>query len=150
MAEERSQSLRPFFEVQNEVRRLFQELIHQPWEARSPSMATGWQPCCDVAETNAVIIVAVELPGVKRQDVRVEVEGDMLHITGERRATVEHQESQYSRMERSYGRFERHLRLPASVDRAGIRAEFRAGILTITLPKKDNGTRPAESATTQA
>jgi hypothetical protein len=65
MAEERSQSLRPFFEVQNEVRRLFQELIHQPWEARSPSMATGWQPCCDVAETNAVIIVAVELPGVK-------------------------------------------------------------------------------------
>jgi HSP20 family protein len=138
MAEEKPQSLQPFFEVQNEVRRLFQELIHQPWEARSPSTATGWQPCCDMAETNAAIIVEVELPGMKRQDVRVEVEGDMLHITGERRVTVEHEERQYSRMDRSYGRFERHLRLPASVDREGIRAKFRAGILTITLPKKAN------------
>jgi HSP20 family protein len=73
---------------------------------------------------------------VERQNVRVEVDDDMLHITGERRVTAEHQERQYSRMERSYGRFERHLRLPASVDREAIRAEFRAGILTITLPKK--------------
>jgi HSP20 family protein len=138
MAEERPQALQPFFEVQNEVRCLFQELIHQPWEARSSSTATGWQPCCDVAETKEAIIVEVELPGVERQDVRVEVEGDMLYITGERRVTVEHQERQYSRMERSYGRFERHLRLSASVDREAIRAEFRAGILTITLPKKAN------------
>ena len=133
MVEARPQPLQPFSEIHNEVRRLFQELIHQPWEARSPSAATGWQPCCDVAETKEAIIVEVELPGVERQDVRVEVEGDILHITGERRATVEHQERQYSRMERSYGRFERHLRLPASVDRAGIRAGFRAGLLTITL-----------------
>jgi HSP20 family protein len=102
-----------------------------------------------VAETSATIIVEVELPGVERQDVHVEVEGGILHITGERRVTVEHQERQYSRMERSYGRFERQLRLPASVDREGIRAEFHAGILTITLPKKDNGTRAAGTAATQ-
>jgi HSP20 family protein len=90
MAEERQQPLQPFSEVQNEVRRLFQKLIHQPWGARSPSAVTGWQPCCDMAETEDVIIVEVELPGVERKDVRIEVDGDVLRISGERQATVEH------------------------------------------------------------
>jgi HSP20 family protein len=89
-----------------------------------------------MAETAAAIIVEVELPGMERSDVRIEVEGDVLRISGERHTTVQHQERQYSRIERSYGRFERQLPLPASVDRDGIRAQFQAGILTITLPKK--------------
>lgn len=138
MAEDRPQPLRPFFEVQDEVRRLFQELIHQPWGGRSPAAAPGWQPCCDVAETTEAIIVELEPPGMERKAVHIEMDGDVLRVTGERHATVEHQKRQYSRMERSYGRFERYLRLPASVDREGIRAEFRAGILTIMLPKKAN------------
>jgi HSP20 family protein len=136
MAEERTQPLAPFFEVHHEVRRLFQELIHQPWGRHSLPATPQWQPCCDVAETPSAIIVEVELPGVERKDVRVEVEGDVLHITGERRATAERPGRHYSRMERSYGRFERQLRLPASVDRSAIQARFRAGILTLTLPKK--------------
>jgi HSP20 family protein len=89
-----------------------------------------------MAETTEAIIVEAELPGVERQDVHIEVEGNVLRISGERHSTVEHQERQYCRIERIYGRFERHLQLPASVDREGIRAEFHAGILTITLPKK--------------
>lgn len=136
MAEEGPQPLQPFFAVQDEVRRLFQELIHRPWGGRSPAALTAWQPCCDMAETAAAIIVEVELPGMERSDVRIEVEGDVLRISGERHTTVQHQERQYSRIERSYGRFERQLPLPASVDRDGIRAQFQAGILTITLPKK--------------
>jgi LonB-like, AAA domain len=78
MAEERPQPLQPFSEVQNEVRRLFQELIHQPWGARSASAATGWQPCCDMAETAEAIIVEVELPGVERHNVHIAVDGDVL------------------------------------------------------------------------
>ena len=136
MTEERPQPLQPFSEVHNEVRRLFQELIHQSWGPRRASTTTGWQPCCDIAETDAAIIVEVELPGVERQDVRIEVDGDVLCISGERHATVAHQDRQYSRMERSYGHFERRVPLPASVDREGIRVQFQAGILTITLPKK--------------
>lgn len=136
MIEDTPQLSGPFFEVQQEVRRLFQELIHQPWGGKGVAEPSRWQPCCDVAETGEAIIVEVELPGVERRDVRVEVEGDVLRITGERRATVERRARQYYRMERSYGRFERQLRLPATVDRAGIQARFRAGILTITLPKK--------------
>jgi HSP20 family protein len=136
MTEERPQPPQPLSEVQNEVRRLFQELIHQPWGSHSVSTATGWQPCCDIAETDAAIIVEVELPGVEYNDVHIEVDGDVLRISGERHATVEHQERQYYRTERSYGHFERRLPLPAAVDREGIRAQFQAGIVIITLPKK--------------
>jgi HSP20 family protein len=136
MAERTPQQVQPFFEVQQEVRRLFQEMIHQPWGGRALSEASQWQPCCDIAETEKEIIVEIELPGVERKDVHVEVKDSVLRITGERRATIERRDRQYFRMERSYGRFERHIRLPSSVDQEGIRAQFRAGILTVTLPKK--------------
>ena len=128
---------RSFFPVQEEVRRLFQELIHQPWGGQGSSETSNWQPRVDMCETPQEIIVEVELPGVRREDVRIEVEGDFLHITGERRATSERQERNYYRLERRYGRFVRQLRLPGTVAREGIRAEFDAGILIITLPKRD-------------
>ena len=78
---------RPFFPVQEEVRRLFQELIHQPWGRRGFSETSNWQPRVDMCETPEAIIVEVELPGVRREDVRIEIEGDFLHISGERRAS---------------------------------------------------------------
>ena len=129
--------LRPFFPVQEEVRRLFRELIHQPWGGRGTSVRSAWQPRVDMCETAEAIIVEVELPGVRREDVRIEVEGDILHITGERHTAAERQERNYYRAERSYGRFERQLRLPGTVAREAIRAEFDAGILIITLPKRE-------------
>jgi HSP20 family protein len=128
---------RPFFPVQEEVRRLFQELIHQPWGGRGFSETSHWQPRVDMCETPEAIIVEVELPGVRREDVRIELEGDFLYISGERRTNSERQERNYYRLERSYGRFERQLRLPGSVVREAIRAEFNAGILSITLPKRE-------------
>ena len=127
---------RPFFPVQEEVRRLFQELIHQPWGGQGSPETGNWQPQVDMCETPGEIIVEVELPGVRREDVRIEVRGDLLHITGERHTTAERQERNYYRLERHHGRFARQLRLPGTVDREGIRAEFDAGILIITLPKR--------------
>jgi HSP20 family protein len=138
MAERIPQQAQPFFEVQEEVRRLFQEMIHQPWGGKLQPGGSQWQPSCDIAETAREIIVEIELPGVERKDVHVEVEDSVLRITGERRAAVERRGRQYYRTERSYGRFERHIRLPSSVDQEGIRAQFRAGILTVTLPKKSH------------
>ena len=129
--------LRPFFPVQEEVRRMFQELIHQPWGGGRASARSDWQPRVDMCETSEAIIVEVELPGVHHEDVRIEVEGDTLRITGERRAASERQGRNYYRVERSYGHFERQLRLPSTVAREAIRAEFDAGILTITLPKRE-------------
>lgn len=136
MAERISPQSQPFFEAQQEVRRLFQEMIHQPWGGRELAEATQWQPCCDIAETEREIIVEIELPGVERKHVRVEVKDNVLRITGERRAAFARRGRQYYRTERSYGRFERHIRLPSSVNQEGIRAHFRSGILTVTLPKK--------------
>jgi HSP20 family protein len=136
MAEPEQQSVKPFFEVQREVQRLFHELIRQPWGADILSGASDWQPQCDMVETDEAIIVEIELPGMTRKDVHVEVEGDMLRLTGERRATLERQGRHHHYTERRYGRFARQLRLPSSVDREAIRARFHAGILTITLPKK--------------
>jgi HSP20 family protein len=133
---ERELPSRPFFPVQDEVRRLFQELIHQPWGGQGVPETGQWQPQVDVCETPEEIIVEVELPGVQHEDVRIEVEGDLLRITGERRTTSERQGRNYYRMERRYGHFTRQLRLPGAVVREGIRAEFEAGILIITLPKR--------------
>ena len=127
--------LRPFSPVQEEVRRLFQELIYQPWGSRGSSGSSSWEPCVDMCETPEAIIVEVELPGVRREDVHIEIEADLLRITGERRTTSERQGRNYYRLERTYGRFQRQLRLPSTVDRHGIRAEFDSGILVITLPK---------------
>ena len=136
MAEEQQPGVRPFLEVQQEVRRLFQELVHQPWGGQGLSNSTSWQPRCDMVETDEAILIDVELPGVKREDVRLEVEDEVLHIAGERRALEERQGRNYHYLEQQYGRFERQLRLPQTVDREAIRAEFESGILNITLPKK--------------
>jgi HSP20 family protein len=136
MAEYRPQPARPFFEVQQEIERLFQELIRQPWGVSSRSEASHWQPHCDMVETDQAIIVEVELPGMTRKDVHVEVEGDVLRITGERRTATERRGRYYHQTERRYGRFERQLRLPRSIDRDAIQARFHSGILTLTLPKR--------------
>lgn len=136
MAEDRPQPLQPFFTVQDEVRRLFQELVHQPWGCSIPAAAPAWQPRCDLAETEAALIVEVELPGVALEDVHVEVDGDLLRISGDRRTTVERRKRHYHHMEQSYGSFTRQLRLPRTVDREAIQASFTAGVLTIILPKK--------------
>jgi len=148
MAKEPPQGIRPFLEAQQEVRRLFQEIVHQPWGGqawggRGQTYAASWQPRCDMLETDEAIVVDVELPGVKRDDVRLEVERDVLHIAGERRAMAQRQARNYHYLEQQYGRFERQLRLPRTVDRAAIRAEFENGVLSITLPKKQDRALPA-------
>ncbi|MGQ4808620.1 Spore protein SP21 [Candidatus Entotheonellaceae bacterium PAL068K] len=136
MAEEQSQGLRPFLEMHQEVRRLFQELVHQPWGGAGLGAARGWRPRCDMGETDEAILIEVELPGVKPEDVHLHVEGHGLRIAGERYTAVARQGHNYHYLEQNYGRFERQLRLPQTVDREAIQAEFANGVLSITLPKK--------------
>lgn len=138
MAESRSQAVvGAFMETEKEVRRLFQELIHQSWGSESPSEAQAWQPCADIWETDDTLVIEIELPGVKRQDIAVEVDGDRLHITGERRTSVVRRGRHYYQMERTSGRFTRQLRLPHNADRDAIQARFRSGVLTLRIPKNN-------------
>lgn len=129
----------PFIVVHEEVRRLFQELIHHPWGNRPTPTPHTWNPRVDMCETAEALIVEIEIPGVRREDIQIEVEDTMLRITGERRSHTEQQGRNYYRIERSHGRFERQIPLPMTVDRQAIRAEFDAGLLTVTLPRWGQG-----------
>lgn len=104
---------------------------------REPLFTTngGWSPALDVAETPEEIVVTAELPGVDEKDVSVSVTGNHLIIKGERKKEEEKKEKHFHRMERSYGRFERMIAVPATVDTGKISAEFTKGVLEVHLPK---------------
>ena len=95
----------------------------------------GWAPALDVAETPEEMLVKIELPGIAEKDVSVSLSGNHLIIKGERKKEEEKKEKQYHRMERSYGRFERMITIPVSVDTGKISAEFTKGVLEVHLPK---------------
>jgi HSP20 family protein len=123
----------PFREFQ---RHLFGEGVgFWPEAGESVSLST-WAPACDVFETDHEIVIKAELPGLKRENVKVSVENNVLTIQGERRFEEETKQENYHRLERSYGEFIRSFALPNYVDTAKIGAEFKDGILNVTLPKR--------------
>jgi HSP20 family protein len=96
-----------------------------------------WAPAADVLESRDAFVITVELPGVAREDVAVEVKTRTLWVYGERRfEKVCEGEGVYHALERSYGPFARRFTLPKGVDRAGVAAVFSNGLLEITLPKE--------------
>lgn len=98
----------------------------------------GYSPALDVKETGDAYTVQVDLPGLDRKDLQVRVEDGVLSVRGERKA--EHQEEakerSWLRVERAWGSFERHLRLGEGVDPERVAAEYKDGVLTVTVPKK--------------
>jgi HSP20 family protein len=96
-----------------------------------------WTPACDIYETDKEIVVKAELPGVKKEFVNVSIENNLLTIQGERKFEEETKKENYHRVERAYGEFLRTFTLPAFVDTAKINAEFKDGILLLTLPKRE-------------
>jgi HSP20 family protein len=95
----------------------------------------AWAPALNVSETEDEIRVEAELPGIKPEEVDVNVHGDVLTITGERKAEQEDKGRSYHRIERRYGQFVRSLQLPAEVDAGKVSAVYEKGMLIVTLPK---------------
>jgi HSP20 family protein len=91
----------------------------------------------DVRESDDDIVVTTEVPGVDAKDIDISVHGDVLSIRGEKKEEKEEKKRNYRRAERWYGSFARSVTLPASVDQAHIKAKCKDGVLTITLPKKE-------------
>lgn len=89
----------------------------------------------DMIETEDDFRISVELPGVDEQDVDVSISGNVLTIRGEKRSEARQERADAFRLERMYGRFERSVPLPAEVDEDRVQAEFRRGVLEVTLPK---------------
>jgi len=103
----------------------------------------SWAPVMDIVESEKDFTVKVELPGIKKEDIKINIENNTLSIEGERKTESEEKKKTFHRIERSYGQFYRAVSLPKHVDDAKIKAEFNDGLLTITLPK-------AETAKTKA
>jgi HSP20 family protein len=97
----------------------------------------SWAPPVDIYETDNDIVLKAELPGVDPKDVEVRVEDNNLYLKGERKFEKEVKEQNYHRVERSYGSFARSFSLPNSISADKVTAEFKDGLLTLTMPKRE-------------
>lgn len=124
------------FERFSQMEREMDRFLGDRWPLRRVTDAPGtWMPSTDVYEQNGSIVVTAELPGMKKEDIEVEVQDGHLVIRGERRAEEKVEEKDYYRMERSFGSFYRRLPLPKQVEPDQIRATFEDGVLKVTVPK---------------
>jgi HSP20 family protein len=98
-----------------------------------------WAPQIETFRRGDQLVIRADLPGMKKEDVNVEIDNDVLTISGERREEHEEERDDYYRSERSYGRFYRALALPAGVGEEQCEASFRDGVLEITMPAPTEG-----------
>jgi HSP20 family protein len=131
----------PFRSFDERMRRFFGEVPGLPGEEHWSLAA--WSPVCDIYENENEIVVKAELPEVKKEDVHVSFENNLLTIRGERKLSEETKKENYHRLERSYGEFTRSFTLPSFVNADKINAEFKDGLLRITLPKREEA-RPRQ------
>ncbi len=102
-----------------------------------PLTSSAWVPAVDIYETaEKDVIVKVEVPDMKREDIKVTFENNVLTIEGERKASEDVKNEQYHRIERRYGAFRRSFTMPASVDGTRVQAAYADGVLKITLPQR--------------
>ena len=112
--------------------------------AGSPLTASTWVPPVDIFENNNKdVVVKVELPEMKREDIKVTFENNLLTIEGERKLDSGTDRDRYHRIERGYGAFRRSFSLPSTVDAARVAASYQDGVLTITMPRREE-TRPRQ------
>jgi HSP20 family protein len=123
---------------------VMQERMNRAWSAVQDRRAeTGgdhgaWIPAVDIYHAgNTEIVVKAELPGLAREDIDVSVEDRTLTIRGQRRREEGIADEAYHRVERQYGAFSRSFTLPADVDSNGVRADYRDGVLTVRLPRRE-------------
>ncbi|OQX84044.1 hypothetical protein B6D60_09780 [candidate division KSB1 bacterium 4484_87] len=98
---------------------------------------TVWQPAVDIVETKNNFEVKAELPGLKKDDIKIQFEDGVLTLTGERKIEKEDKDKNFYRVERRYGKFQRCFSLPRNVKADEIKANYKDGILTVNIPKAE-------------
>jgi HSP20 family protein len=131
----RFEPFRELAAVQARLNRIFNE----PYEHGDDSLTRAdWVPAVDVFESaQHELVLKAELPGIKREDIDLKVENSVLTIRGERKHDVDVKQDAYQRLERAYGAFARSFTLPSTVNADAVKAEFKDGVLTVTLPAKE-------------
>jgi len=140
MAIVRFEPFRDLLTSQREYVRLLKEAF-SPMSGETEVSTRAWAPPVDIYETEDAIVLKAELPGIDPKDVEVRVEDNTLYLKGERNYEKEVNEQNYHRIERSYGSFARSFTLPNSISAEKVKAEYKDGLLTLTMPKREE-TKP--------
>lgn len=119
-----------FRDLENQLERIFHG-------AETPSGAGAWMPPVDIRETNDAYVLEADLPGLKKEDIEVQIVEDRITLKGERKREMESEDKGYRRYERAEGKFERSFRIRGGVDASKVEAKFEHGVLTVTLPKPE-------------
>ena len=132
----RWEPFRDLVTTQDRLNRLFNETMGR-FVGNEGMRSAAWVPPVDIYETEQNIVLKAELPGIDPKDVEATVHEGTLYLKGERKYEHEVKEENYHHVERAYGSFARSFELPASVDADNVQAEFKDGILKLTMPKKE-------------
>jgi HSP20 family protein len=123
--------IRDLDEFQNRLSSLFGKHDENEW------LGSSWSPLVDVVETDKEFVIKAEIPEVDRDQVKVSINNGLLVISGERKLQKEDESKKYHRIERSYGSFTRSFSLPEQVEAGKVSADFKNGLLTVSLPKTE-------------
>lgn len=133
-----SRQVKPFFHPFETLRQEFDDLFGRlatDWDGKW--LTTEFKAACDLSETTDAYQLRMDVPGIKPDDITVQVTGDTVHVSGERKEEKEEKGKTYHRVERRSGKFSEVVTLPGSVKDENVQAEFHDGVLTITLPKTE-------------
>jgi len=122
--------------LRDEIDRLFEAPLAELAQA-SQQLFSGWNPAVDMHEDKDHVYVRVELPGMKKEEIEVSLHEGALTISGERKRDTKHEEGEVYRAERFFGRFQRTVMLPSAVASDKVKAAYKDGVLTVTLPKTE-------------
>lgn len=133
---------RELWNMQSEFDRFFNRFLER--DAPETSYRLGaWEPAVDISETDEEYLIHADLPGLAKDDVKINYEDGVITIRGEKKQEKEEKKKNYHRTERSYGVFERSFRLPNRVEIGKVEAKFKDGVLELRLPKAEEA-RPKE------
>jgi HSP20 family protein len=105
--------------------------------SRGGSLAPDWTPRLDLHNSKDGIVVKADLPGMKKEDIKLSVSGGVLSISGERSHEESKEEDGWKRLERSYGSFQRSVALPDDADESKVKADYKDGVLKVTIGKSE-------------
>ncbi|MEW6061996.1 MAG: Hsp20/alpha crystallin family protein [Bacteroidota bacterium] len=123
--------------LRRDMNRMFDEFFRGDILADSSFFNRDWTPAVDVVENDDSYVLKAELPGMSKDDVKITLENNVLTIRGEKKNEMEKKEGNFHRIERSYGVFERSFTIPGTIKANDIDAQYKDGILTLTLPKAE-------------
>jgi HSP20 family protein len=138
----------PFLTLQRRLNKIFAEPFAPfTFPIEEGLLVRGWVPTCDVFETPTQMVIKLELPEVKKENIHVLIEGNILTISGERKLEENIKEENYHRIERSYGEFVRTFTLPLTLELKTLTAEFNEGLLRVVIQKREEAKAKAVEVT---